>query len=137
MRKQRNKVKQFSECEFVYLHRRVRRIKHDTVFVIVNIGRILETPRTVIYGDRYDPVVLACRGIDSSGIALILAAEIALGIAALWSRLCRRNGAGVLFRFGQIDGNINLTVWTVYLPLLILLYAISADIIAILTQFIK
>ena len=50
---------------------------------------------------------------------------------------CRGNCFWIFFRFGQIDGNINLTVWTVYLPLLILLYTIPADIIAVLTQLIK
>ena len=112
-------------------------IKYNTMLIVIYIRRILESPRSIIDCDRNNPVILPCRMINTSRISFIFRAKKTFRIASGFYIPCRGNCFWIFFRFGQIDGNINLTVWTVYLPLLILLYAISADIIAVLTLFVE
>ena len=137
MWKQLHEIKQLDKCVSLDFHRCVLEIKYNTMLIVIYIRRILESPRSIIDCDRNNPVVLPCRMINTSRISFIFRAKKTFRIASGFYIPCRGNCFWIFFRFGQIDGNINLTVWTVYLPLLILLYAISADIIAILTQFIK
>lgn len=137
MRKQFYKIKQFNECISLDFHWSMPAVKHNAMLIVIHIRRILESPRSIIDCDRNNPVVLPCRMINTSCISFIFRAKKTFRIASGFYIPCRGNCFWIFFRFGQIDGNVNLTVWTVYLPLLILLYAISADIIAVLTQFIK
>ena len=137
MRKQFYKIKQFNECISLDFHWSMLAVKYNTMLIVIHIRRILESPRSIIDCDRNNPVVLPCRMINTSCISFIFRAKKTFRIASGFYIPCRGNCFWIFFRFGQIDGNVNLTVWTVYLPLLILLYAISADIIAVLTQFIK
>lgn len=137
MRKQFYKIKQFNECISLDFHWSMLAVKHNAMLIVIHIRRILVSPRSIIDCDRNNPVVLPCRMINTSCISFIFRAKKTFRIASGFYIPCRGNCFWIFFRFGQIDGNINLTVWTVYLPLLILLYAISADIIAVLTQFIK
>lgn len=137
MWKQFYKIKQFNECISLDFHWSMLAVKHNAMLIVIHIRRILESPRSIIDCDRNNPVVLPCRMINTSCISFIFRAKKTFRIASGFYIPCRGNCFWIFFRFGQIDGNVNLTVWTVYLPLLILLYAISADIIAVLTQFIK
>ena len=137
MRKQFYKIKQFNECISLDFHWSMLAVKHNAMLIVIHIRRILESPRSIIDCDRNNSVVLPCRMINTSRISFIFRAKKTFRIASGFYIPCRGNCFWIFFRFGQIDGNINLTVWTVYLPLLILLYAISADIIAVLTQFIE
>ena len=137
MRKQFYKIKQFNECISLDFHWSMLAIKYNTMLIVIYIRRILESPRSIIDCDRNNPVILPCRMINTSRISFIFRAKKTFRIASGFYIPCRGNCFWIFFRFRQIDSNINLTVWTVYLPLLILLYAISADIIAVLTQFIK
>ena len=137
MWKQFYKIKQFNECISLDFHWSMLAVKHNAMLIVIHIRRILESPRSIIDCDRNNSVVLPCRMINTSRISFIFRAKKTFRITSGFYIPCRGNCFWIFFRFGQIDGNINLTVWTVYLPLLILLYAISADIIAVLTQFIK
>ena len=137
MRKQFYKIKQFNECISLDFHWSMLAVKHNAMLIVIHIRRILESPRSIIDCDRNNSVVLPCRMINTSRISFIFRAKKTFRITSGFYIPCRGNCFWIFFRFGQIDGNINLTVWTVYLPLLILLYAISADIIAVLTQFIE
>ena len=104
------KIKQLLERAAIDFHRRVPAIKHDTVLVIVAIGRILQEPGAAAHFQGNDPVVLPCRVIDPSGVALVLLAQLALGVSALLHLQGSRNGLGVLLRLGQIDGHIHIAV---------------------------
>ena len=137
MRKQFYKIKQFNECISLDFHWSMLAVKHNAMLIVIHIRRILESPRSIIDCDRNNPVVLPCRMINTSRISFIFRAKKTFRITSGFYIPCRGNCFWIFFRFGQIDGNINLTVWTVYLPLLILLYTIPADIIAVLTQLIK
>ena len=130
MRKQFYKIKQFNECISLDFHWSMLAIKYNTMLIVIHIRRILESPRSIIDCDRNNPVILPCQMINTSRISFIFRAKKTFRIASGFYIPCRGNCFWIFFRFGQINGNINLTVWTVYLPLLILLYAISADIIA-------
>ena len=74
-------------------------IEHDAVLVIVHIGAVLQEPICPGNPDRNDPVILPCRVIHPAGIALILRAELALGIAGLGGVLRSSDSLGIFFRF--------------------------------------
>ena len=75
------KIKEFTKCIVLYLHRNMLRIEHDTVLVIIHIGAVLKPPRTLIYLHRNDTVILSCRMIHPSRIPFILAAKKAFRVA--------------------------------------------------------
>ena len=50
-----------------------------------SIGAVLEIPRTVVDGQRDDAVILPGGMVQPAGIALVLHAELALGVGALRS----------------------------------------------------
>ena len=76
------KIKQLDKCISLDLHRSMLTVKYDTMFIVVNIWRVLEAPWTVIDGDRNDPVVLPCRMIDSACIAFIFRTKQTFWITA-------------------------------------------------------
>ena len=82
-------------------------------------------------------MILSSRVIHPARIAFIFHAELTLRISALRRILCRSNGLRVLFRLGQVDGDINLSVRAVHFPADIFLYPVPTDIIVILTELIE
>ena len=112
-------------------------IKYDTVFVIVYIWRILESPFASIDLDWHDSVVLSCWMIDSSCISFIFHAKLTLWIRTLLCifRCCDR--FRIFLWFGKIDRDIDISVWTIYFPFHIFFDAVSSDIVRILTEFIE
>ena len=131
------KIKQLYKCGTFDLHRCMLTVEHDTVFVIVYVWRILESPLAVINGNRNNPVGLSCRMIPSPCIAFIFKAKLALRISHGCRLSCCCNGFWILFRLGQIDSNIQFPVWAVDLPFLILFNPVTADIISILAELIE
>ncbi len=111
-------------------------VEYNTVLIVIYIRRILESPIAVINSDRDDPVVLPCRMVQTSRVSFILHTEQALGITACLRILRRRDRLRILLRLRQIDRNINLTVRRIHLPLHILLHAVTADIVAVLTELV-
>ena len=131
-----DEIQQLAEgCRFNF-HRGMLRIEHNAVLVIVYIGRILHKPVTVVDGYRDNAVILACRMVDPSCIALIFPAQQALGIGGSGHIFCCRNRLRVLFRLGQVDGDIQITVFRRCNPLDILRNAIPADIVGVLAEFV-
>ena len=131
------KIKQLDKCISLDLHRSMLTVKYDTMFIVVNIWRVLEAPWTVIDGNRDDPVVLPCRMIDSSCIAFIFRTKQTFWIAAGFYQLGSCDSLWVFFRLGQVDRDIDLAIFAVYCPFLIFFYAITSDIVTVLTQLIK
>ena len=82
-------------------------------------------------------MILSCRMIDATGVAFIFLTQLAFRITALRGIFCCRDRFRIFFRFGQIDGDLHLPIWRLCDPFLILFNPISADIIAVLTEFIK
>ena len=131
-----NEVKQLPEGRLIYLHGNMPAIKHDAVFIVIYIRRILEPPLAVINRNRYDPVVIPGRMIGAARIPHILHTELALGITALLGKLGSRNGLGVFLGLGQVYGNAQGAVPCIGGPLHILDNPVAAYIIRILAQLI-
>ena len=134
MRKLFYKGKQLYKGVVLNLHWNMLTVKYNTMLVIIYIWRILEPPLIALNLNGNDSVILSCRMIYSSCIALILNTKLALWISTLLCILSCRNRLRVFFRFGQIDCNIHLSVFCCSLPLHILLDTISSDVICILTE---
>ena len=133
MRKQFDEIKQLDKCGTLNLHRNMLIIEQNTMFIIINIRRILEAPRTVIDRQRNRPVILSCRMIDSSCVPHIFLAEQTLWITALFRLFCCGYRLRIFLRLGEINRNINITINAWGFPPYILLNPITADIISILT----
>ena len=82
-------------------------------------------------------MVLAGGVVHAACIALVLGAELALGVGALGSQLGGGNGLGVLFRLREVDGDIQITVGGLGDPFQVPLDAVAADIIGVLTELIE
>ena len=107
-------------------------VEGDAMLVVVNVGRILHSPRISTDGYRDRSVVLTRRIIYASYISLRLKTKVAFGISRLYRRLCRRNIARILFGLGKIYGDIDNTVLALTLPTHILLYSIHSYIVGVL-----
>ena len=82
-------------------------------------------------------MVLSCRMIYTTCIAFIFPAQLTFGISTCFCISGSGNGFGILFRLGQIDGNVDLSIITGDLPFLILAYPVTADVVAVLREFVK
>ena len=107
------------------------------MFIVVYIGGILEAPWTVVDCDGNDTVVLTCRMIGTAGISLILHTELTFGIAAGFGIFCGCNGFRIFFRFGEIHGDVDGSIRTVDFPFQISGNTVTANIIAVLAEFIE
>ena len=134
---QAHEVQQLAEGGALDLHGGVQIIEHDAVLVVVDVRAVLQVPRAVVDGERDDAVVLAGGVVHAACIALVLSAELALGIGALRGQLCGGNGLGVLLRLGEVDGDVQIAVGGLGDPFQIPLDAVAADIIGILTELIE
>ncbi len=131
-----HKVEQLAESVSVNLHGNMLPVKDDTVLVIINIGRVLESPGIPLNGNRNNPVILSCRMIHPARIALIFPAEQTLRIARLLRRPGRRNGLGVFFRLGKIDGNVQIAIFRFGNPFHIPRDSVTPDVIRIPAEFV-
>ena len=130
------KIKQFGKCRPVDLHRNMLSVKYDAVLIVIYIRRILESPFSSVDSDGDDPVVLSGRMIQTSGIAFILHTELTLGIAVVLRIFGRGNSLWILLRLGQVDGNVDLAIWRIHLPLHVLLHPVAADVVTVPAEFI-
>ena len=131
---ERDEVEQAAEGRAVDLHRAVLGAERDAVLVIVDIGGILQKPVLPRELDRDQTVVFTRRIIGAAGIALRLAVELALGIARGSGAARRGDRARVLFRLGEVDGDVKLAVFggrLPRLPLAVLGNAVAADIVRV------
>ena len=64
MRELFDKIKQLDKGLALDLHRSMFSVEHDTVLIVVDIRRILESPLAVIDRDRNDAVILSGRVIE-------------------------------------------------------------------------
>ena len=132
-----DKVQQLAEGGTLDLHGGVLAVEDDAVLVVVDVGAVLEVPVAVVDGDGDDAVVLAGGMVHPAGVALVLHAELALGVGALGGELGRRNGLGVLFGLGEVDGDIQVAVGGGSDPLEVLLDPVAADVVGILAERIE
>ena len=137
MREQLHKIKQLDKCISLNLHRSMFAVKYDAMFIVVNIWGILEAPWTVINRNWNNSVILSRRMVHPSCISFILRTKQAFRITAGLHQFGSCDCLWIFFRFGQIDGDIDLTIFAVYCPLLIFFHTVTSDVVAVLAQFIK
>ena len=133
MREERDEVEQAAEGRAVDLHRAVLGAEGDAVLVIVDVGRILQKPVLPREFDRDDAVVFARRivGAPGAGVALRLAAELALRVARGFGAAGRGDRARILLRLGEVDRDVELAVLRRGLPLAVLRDAVAADVVRV------
>ena len=136
MRELFDKIKQLDKGLALDLHRSMFSVEHDTVLIVVDIRRILESPLAVIDRDRNDAVILSGRVIEAPCIPLVLHTELTFRVSRNRSIARSGNGFRIFFRFGQIDGNIQCSVVCVYIPSAVLFDPVPADVIAVLTELV-
>ena len=129
-----DEVQQLAEGGLLDLHGGVTAVEDDAMLVVVDIGAVLEEPVLPVDGDGNDPVILPGGVVEPSRVSLVLLAEQALGVAALGRCLGRGDGAGVLLRLGEIDGDIHIAVGGGGLPLHIPCDAVAPDIVGVLAE---
>ena len=82
-------------------------------------------------------MVFAGGVVHAACVTLVLHAQLALGVSALRCKLCGGNGLGVLFRLGQVDGDIQVAVRSLGDPLQVALNAVAADVVGVLTELVE
>ena len=134
---QTHKIQQLAEGCPLDLHGCMLVIEHDAVLVVVNVGAVLQIPCAVVDGQRDDAVVFARGVVHAACVALVLHAQLTLGVSALGCKLCGGNGLGVFFRLGQVDGDIQVAVLGLGDPLQIALDTVAADVVGVLTELVE
>ena len=89
-------------------HGHVFVVEYDAVLAVVEVGGILHVPALAVERQRDHAVVLPRGEADAARVAGVLRAEHALGIAGLLGAALRGNVARVLFRLGEVDGDLQL-----------------------------
>ena len=84
--------------------------KYDAVLIVIHVGRVLQEPGLSVNGDGDRPVVLAGGMIQTSRVALVAVAELAPGVGGGGQVPGCRDGLGIFFRLGQIDGDVQFSV---------------------------
>ena len=83
MRELLDEREEFVKGRPVNHHRRMPRVHDDRVFIVIDVGRILEAPRLAVHGHRYDAQILPRRVRNGSRIADVFDAEQAFRISPL------------------------------------------------------
>ncbi len=132
-----DEVEEFPERGPVDLHGHMLAVQDDAVLVIVNVGRVLETPVALIDGDRDDAVVLPRRVVHASGIALVLEAQLALRVRALLRGLGGRDVSRVLLRLREVDGDVDVPEFTGHAPADVLRDPGGPDVVGVLAELVE
>ena len=132
-----HKRKQLVKRRAVNHHRRVLGVHDDGVLVVINVGRILKTPRLAVDRDRHDAKILPRRVRNRARVADIFDAEQAFGVTGGFLELCRRDIARVFLRLREIDGNFEFSIFRLHHPVLVLCDAVAADIVAVLAELVE
>ena len=108
MRELRHEIEQAHEAVVRNAHRHMLAVEHDAVLVVISVGRVLQIPLILAERQRHDAVVLARREIHSTCIARVFHAEHAARIAGLLRIFLCGDVTRILFRLGEIDGDLQL-----------------------------
>ena len=118
-------------------HGRMRCIQDNAVLVIIDIRRVLQIPVAAIQLQRNDAVVLPGRVVHAARIALVFRAKSAFRVAGLRRVFGSGDGARVLFGLGQVDRDVERSVFAIIRPLLVLRNTVTPDIVSILTEAVE
>ena len=93
MRELLDEREEFVKGRPVNHHRRMLRVHDDRVFIVIDVGRILEAPRLAVHGHRYDAQILPRRVRDRARIADVFDAEQALRV--IWTGKNKRSDSSL------------------------------------------
>ena len=137
MRELLHKVEQAHEALVGDLHGHVLPVEHDAVLIIIGIGRILQIPGIAAQTQGHDAVVLPGREARTPGVARVLHAEHAAGVARLLGVALCGDVPGILLRLGEVDGDLQLAAGRIVEEAHVLGDAVHADVVHILAQLIE
>ena len=132
-----HKAQQLLKGRPLDLHGSVPGIEGNAMLIIIDVGRVLQEPGGIVDGNGDDAVVLPGRMIHPTGVALVLGAKLTLWIAGLGGQLGSGDGLGVLFRLGQVNGNVQGAVVALVDPLHVPGNAVRPDVIGVQAQLIE
>ena len=133
----RHKVKNFGQRLFIHLHGLVLLVEHDAMLVEVGIGAVLQVELLARQRNGHNAVSLPRGEVDAPGIADILLAEHTGRVAALGLQTLQRDGLGVFFRLGQVDGDFQFAVGGGGVPLDVLGDLRGADVVSVHAELIE
>ena len=129
-----DEIQELAEAGPVNFHGGVLPVEADAVLVVIDIRGVLQKPGRAVDGDGDHPVVLPCGVVHTAGVALVLQAELAAGVVGGGKVPGGGNGLGVLFRLGEVNGDVQLPVLREGLPLHVFGDAVPADVVGILAE---
>ena len=132
-----HKVKELTKGRLVDGHGSVSLIQQDTMLVVVYVGRILEAPSFSLDGYWNNAVSATSGMVQAASVAFVFHTELALGITALRLQLGCSNGLGILFWLGQVDGNVQVTVFCGSNPLHVTLNSVTTDVVVVLGKVVE
>ena len=133
----RHKVKDFCQRLAIHLHGLVAFMQHNAMLMEVSVRAVLQIELLACQIDRHNAVGLAGREVDTPGVADVFLAQHAGGVTTLGLQTLQRNGLGVFFGLGQVDGDFQLAVGGIGVPLDILGDLLRADIVGHHAQVIE
>ena len=136
MGKRLHEIQQLFKGRPVDLHGHVLGIEDDAVLIVVNVGRVLQAPRFAADRDGDNAVVCPGGVVHAPGIALVLPAQLALGVGRLRSVFRRGNGLGVLLGLAQIDGDVHFAILAFVLPAHIFRDAVASDVVGVTAELV-
>ena len=137
MRELRNEVENLGQRLLVHLHGLVLIMQHDAMFMEVGVGAVLQVELLPCKRDGHDAVGLPRREVDAPGVADVLLAKHAGGVASLGLQALQRDGLGVFFGLRQVDGDLQLTVGGGGVPLDVFGNLRGADVVRIDAELIE
>ena len=97
-------------------HGRMLMGEHDAVLVVIYIGAVLQIPSLSAERQRHHTVILARGKIHAARIADVLDAQHTFGIAGCRLQALQSDGLGILFRFCEVDGDLQPAVFAGIVP---------------------
>ena len=112
-------------------------VEEDAVLLIVEIRGILEEPGVFVEGEGDHAVILAGRETGAARIAGIVDTEHAGGIGKAGGIFERGDVAGIFFRLGEVDGDVQIAIGGGGGEALIFGDLVDADVIAVAAELIE
>ena len=137
MREEGDELEKPLKCMNVDLHRDVLSREDDAVLIVVDVRGVLHEPVFSVESERDQADRLACRVVETAGVADIFRAEQAARISVLLLRERSCDRPRILLGLREIDRDVEFTVARLCDPFSVFLNAVCADIVGIAAYFIE
>ena len=119
------------------VHRGVPLVEEDAVLLIIAVRRELHVPEFAVEQDGHHAQILPRGVIQPPGVALVLGAELAFRVAVLAGAARGRDGAGILLRLREVDGDVHRPVLRLVDPVDVAREAVTADVVDVAAEVIE